>query len=220
MSGPVSAYDLVGGGDENSDRPLYVYVEPALLADLHGPRLIITLDYIGPERQWALDARSLRGVHEPWARGRGLAVVALAIVVAVVAAVAVASVASSHAGAQPPSPQPIVQPAPATPTGAARTHGTALHHGTARHPGTALHPGTARHGGGAQRSVRHRPSAGRAQRGSDTTAATCDGLDPSVSSRRCAHARVASDHRARRDVRLGDRVGIPLSLAAATTGTP
>jgi len=217
----MSAYDLIGGGcGDEADHPLYVYVEPALLADLYGPRLIITPDYIGPEGHQLRNSGYVPGGRVSWARRRGLVVVVLAGVVAVVVAVVIASVVASHAGAQRPSPRPIVQPGPPAPAGGGGTPGTARHRGTARNGGSARHGGGVRRLARHQRPARRRPAAGRAGSGHGRAAPTCDGSTPPMPGRRCVPARAASDRRSTRAGHRGARVGPPLAVGTPATGTP
>ena len=62
---PVTAFSLLACPDPESTPPPVdgeIHVPPGLLSDLHDPRLIITADYVGPDRR-LLDRREWRSLE-------------------------------------------------------------------------------------------------------------------------------------------------------------
>ena len=99
---PVTAYGLLAGGPGTTLEPSEVHVPRELLSDLDVYPLIITPDYIGPDRRSTIR-------HYPDRRGTGRSLRALEVLVIMVITMAVAiplTLMASHAAAAGKSSRP------------------------------------------------------------------------------------------------------------------
>ncbi len=129
-----------------------VVITPDLVADLHDPTLVITHDYVGPDRRRSDRSAPPRRDAPGWLRRTRTVVL---LTVAVVVPLTLVSVRSVPPAASEPSPTPAV--APATPKSAAGVR----HH--APHVLTVANRETARAESAAQRRAVARAASARAR---------------------------------------------------------
>jgi hypothetical protein len=133
---PLSAADMLARPESSSAGEVDVYVSTELLADLHAPRLVVTPEYVGPERRHRIRAT----VIDPpasWSpprvdRGWSVRLLEIVVVAAVTVAVAVPLTLMATRGTMPTHPVPVATAVQSSTVGTAAHAARAASSGAAR----------------------------------------------------------------------------------------
>ncbi|HEX7460221.1 MAG TPA: hypothetical protein VF279_06290 [Acidimicrobiales bacterium] len=201
---PLSAADLLARPQGSSTGEVDVYVSTELLADLHAPRLVITPEYVGPERRHRTRATAI-DLPDPWSpprvdRGWFVRPLKIVVVAAVTVAVAVPLILMATQGTMPTHPVPVATAVQSS-TGGAAAHAARAARSEAARLARVVRAG--RHqaevaAASARRTARHAAQAAR------------------VDAARSAHAARQMQAAARRTARADQRAARAVARTART----